>query len=217
MRCVMQTWFITISLVGCAFLLISEQRNSPTGKWLSKPIAAAAFIALALSNGAMDSAYGEWILLGLCLSWLGDVLLIPKEQKKCFLAGIASFLAAHIAYSLGFVSIGFQPLACLISGLVAFLFGLVIYRWLAPRLSGLLRMWVPTCVAVIVVMVVLSISAAGVNAQWLPVVGAVLFAISDISVARDRFVTPAFINRAWGLPLYFVAQLILASTVPAGM
>jgi hypothetical protein len=40
-----------------------------------------------------------------------------------------------------------------------------------------------------------------------------MFALSDISVARDRFVSKAFANRAWGLPMYFAAQLILASTV----
>jgi len=39
------------------------------------------------------------------------------------------------------------------------------------------------------------------------------FAASDISVARDRFVAPAFINRAWGLPLYYVAQISFALSV----
>jgi hypothetical protein len=40
-----------------------------------------------------------------------------------------------------------------------------------------------------------------------------MFYASDLSVARDRFVVFRFSNRAWGLPLYFGAQLILASTV----
>jgi hypothetical protein len=44
------------------------------------------------------------------------------------------------------------------------------------------------------------------------VVGALAFTASDVSVARDRFVQPAFHNRAWGLPLYFGAQLLLAMT-----
>ena len=43
--------------------------------------------------------------------------------------------------------------------------------------------------------------------------GALLFAISDVSVARDRLVCPEFANSVWGLPLYFGAQLLLASTV----
>jgi len=44
-------------------------------------------------------------------------------------------------------------------------------------------------------------------------VGAVLFFLSDLLVARDRFVAPGFGNRLLGLPLYYAAQLLLASAV----
>jgi hypothetical protein len=40
--------------------------------------------------------------------------------------------------------------------------------------------------------------------------GAVAFTASDISVARDRFMQHGFANRAWGLPLYYLAQVMLA-------
>ena len=39
---------------------------------------------------------------------------------------------------------------------------------------------------------------------------AVAFYVSDVSVARDRFVAPGFGNRIWGLPLYYGAQLLFA-------
>ena len=42
------------------------------------------------------------------------------------------------------------------------------------------------------------------------VIAAVMFAVSDIFVARDRFVSPSVVNRLWGLPLYYAAQLIFA-------
>jgi len=32
--------------------------------------------------------------------------------------------------------------------------------------------------------------------------------VSDLSVARDRFVSRSFSNRAWGLPLYYAAQIV---------
>jgi hypothetical protein len=32
-------------------------------------------------------------------------------------------------------------------------------------------------------------------------------------VARDRFVEQAFVNGAWGLPLYFAAQIVLALSI----
>jgi hypothetical protein len=31
--------------------------------------------------------------------------------------------------------------------------------------------------------------------------------------ASDRFVAPGFVNRLWGLPLYHVAQLIIAWSI----
>jgi len=46
-------------------------------------------------------------------------------------------------------------------------------------------------------------------------VGAFAFYLSDLAVARQRFVAKSFWNKAWGLPLYFGAQLILAWTTGA--
>ena len=43
--------------------------------------------------------------------------------------------------------------------------------------------------------------------------GAWGFAISDLAVARDQFVTPGYQNRLWGLPLYFGSQMLLAYSV----
>jgi len=37
-----------------------------------------------------------------------------------------------------------------------------------------------------------------------------LFYVSDLSVARDRFVARAFVNRARGLPAYYAAQVLMA-------
>jgi uncharacterized membrane protein YhhN len=43
--------------------------------------------------------------------------------------------------------------------------------------------------------------------------GAAAFAASDLAVARDKFLTRAFMNRLWGLPLYYAAQLLIATAV----
>ena len=47
---------------------------------------------------------------------------------------------------------------------------------------------------------------------WL-LVGAIGFYLSDLAVARQRFVHESLTNRPWGLPLYFGSQLLLAGTV----
>jgi len=44
-------------------------------------------------------------------------------------------------------------------------------------------------------------------------VAAVMFYASDICVARSRFVSDDFINQLIGLPLYYVAQLIIAANI----
>ena len=44
-----------------------------------------------------------------------------------------------------------------------------------------------------------------------PVEG-LLFCLSDLAVTRDRFIARSFWNGAWGLPLYYGAQVLLATT-----
>lgn len=43
--------------------------------------------------------------------------------------------------------------------------------------------------------------------------GALAFYISDIFVARNRFIKTAFLNRLLGLPLYYTGQFLLAFSV----
>jgi len=44
-----------------------------------------------------------------------------------------------------------------------------------------------------------------------------VFGISDLFVARQRFVSSGFVNAAVGLPAYFGAQLLLAYTAGLGV
>jgi uncharacterized membrane protein YhhN len=43
--------------------------------------------------------------------------------------------------------------------------------------------------------------------------GAALFFVSDLAVARDRFVAHGFANRLWGLPAYYAGQLLIAWSI----
>lgn len=209
----LQYLLITICLLGCAATIVSEGRDCSKGKWIFKPLASTAFILLAYSVGAMDSTYGTWILLGLALSWLGDVLLIPKDSKRSFIFGIISFLLGHVAYTLGFWSLGFNLPALFISIVGAVVASWFIYRWLSSSLKGPFRAVVPVYIGVIMVMVVTAVSAAVHVVAVSLIAGAVLFAVSDIFVARERFVAPGIVNRLVGLPMYYVAQLVLALSV----
>ena len=73
--------------IAVAALLWAELKLSRLGVWVAKPVASTLFVITALLAGALASSYGQLILLGLLLSWLGDVLLIPK-RRLFFIAGL---------------------------------------------------------------------------------------------------------------------------------
>ncbi len=77
---------------------------------------------------------------------------------------------------------------------------------------------VPPVVAYILVisaMIVCASATISSDASRLIPAGALAFYISDLSVARDRFVEAGFVNRVWGLPLYYLGQVLLAWSVSA--
>ena len=62
----------------------------------------------------------------------------------------------------------------------------------------------------ITAMGVWAVATAVADWDWRLPVGAGLFIVSDVAVARQTFVQPGFVNRLWGLPLYYGGQLLLA-------
>jgi uncharacterized membrane protein YhhN len=202
--------------VAVVALLVAESRNSRLGLWIAKPLASSGFIATAIAAGALDDGYGRLVLAGLALSWLGDVLLIPREAPAVFRAGVLSFLLAHVAYTGAFAIRGLEPLACGVAAAVFSVAGYSAFRWLRPHVPADMNVAVRAYVLVITVMVVAATATVVAEGNSPIFAGAFLFYLSDLSVARDRFVAEGFINRLWGLPFYYLGQLILASTVAAG-
>jgi uncharacterized membrane protein YhhN len=68
-------------------------------------------------------------------------------------------------------------------------------------------------VAAILVMCAAAAGYGAATGRWQVLLGAVMFAASDIAVARDRFVAKSLRNKAWGSPAYYSAQLILTWSV----
>jgi uncharacterized membrane protein YhhN len=201
--------FVALCVAATSALLVFERREERVGIWIAKPLAASAYIGAALAAGALETPYGRTVLAALALSWLGDVLLIPRGSPSSFRAGLVSFLLGHVVFTAAFVLRGVDLAVCATAGVVAAIVALAILRWLHPFLPRNLARAVQTYVAVISLMVV---AAAGTGRAAI-LVGALMFWASDLAVARERFVASSFWNRAWGLPLYFGGQLVLASTV----
>lgn len=202
---------IGTTLVALTALLVAKRRESRLGVWLAKPTAAVGFVALALTVGALETNYGTIVFVGLLLSLGGDVLLIPDESKTAFKAGIASFLIGHMAYTIAFLTLAIDLTAALSVAMIGSVIAFFVLRWLRPHVEPDMRVPVYAYIAVISVMLITAAGAATATQRPDIFVGALLFYCSDLAVARDKFVHASFWNGAWGLPFYFVAQLILAN------
>lgn len=212
-------FFAVATMVGCFGYLAAEFFEQRLAGCLIKTLASAAFVALAALTGAADTTFGQVLFAGFVLSFIGDVLLL---WRATFLAGLGSFLLGHVAFAAGAVTFlakpGALPAAAPMLALGALLTGsagTLAWRWLSPHLLGFMRRAVLAYLLTIATMVVLAIGAAAVGAPLLLPIGAILFAISDLAVARERFVVQTIRNKVWGLPLYYAAQVLLALSIEA--
>lgn len=201
--------YITIILTVIALLLsLATQSKENYLAGFFKMLASTGFIILSIASGGVHSTYGLIIIIGLSFSWWGDLFLI-SHLSSLFLLGLVSFFLAHVAYCVAFVVYGITPLASGAALLILAVPAFFIIRWLNPHL-GTMRIPVYAYMLVISIMVALAAGAAFSSTCKVILVGAVLFYISDIFVARDRFAAPGRINVYLGLPLYYAAQILLA-------
>jgi uncharacterized membrane protein YhhN len=200
-------------------LLVAERGENRRLRYLAKPIASAGFIAVCLFGGGLGDPthYVPWVLAGLILGAGGDVaLMFPSD--RAFMAGLVSFLLGHIAYVVACAQL-LPPDQWLILHAIGPVLGaalITVYLW--PHL-GSMKVPVLLYVVTITVMVVAAIAVllsetrtGGFNDERALLLcgGALAFFVSDISVARDRFIAHTFVNRAWGLPAYYAGQLLFA-------
>jgi uncharacterized membrane protein YhhN len=157
------------------------------------------------------SAYGYFILSGLCISLLGDVFLMLPP--KYFRSGLLAFLAAQVLYILAFSrdlqTISLFPLVIILGyGVVVYLFlfgSLGKYRW--PVLAYILAI---SAVAWLAYNRHLSLLERG---SLLALAGAVLFLISDTLNAVNRFKSAFRPAQMLILGFYFAAQLLFALSI----
>ncbi len=209
-----------ILIVVAASLLTGLVWAESTGNnWLAlgfKTPLSILFVLTVLLQPKVFPKYFKFVFVGLILGLVGDVCL-GLPGLTAFRVGLVAFLAGHILYILAFAILTrrvdwINPVNILI---IAISGG--IYLWLLPHLG---KMLVPVTfyIAVISVMVAGAWAAfrnSGVRrlGAWFILVGAVLFYVSDIFVAHQRFVMEQFYNRLIGLPLYYTAQFLLAFSV----
>jgi uncharacterized membrane protein YhhN len=210
----MLSWTAFTALATIA-LVAAELVHVPWAYRLCKVLASTGFVGLAVAAGAFAHAYGVTMLVGLALAWVGDVCLLARGSRRAFVAGLGAFALAHVAYAVGFAQLGPRwPIAGLAAAGLA-LPAWRVLRWLAPHVPARLRVPVRSYVVIISAMLAMAVGGFAGDARLLVLAGAFGFYLSDLFVARERFVRPGPLNRLCGLPLYYGAQICLAwSTCP---
>lgn len=181
-----------------------------------KPLATLLILALALAFTPARADYQWAIAAGLLFSTAGDVfLMLPRDR---FVAGLASFLVAHLCY-VGAFSIGVPFGAAPLLWLPFFAAGGLVLALVWPGLKPALR--APVAVYVIVIAMMAGQAAGrwhmtGSVVALAAAVGAGLFVVSDAVLAIDRFRWKFRAARAVTLATYWAAQLLIAISVSAG-
>lgn len=198
--------------IACLSLVTFQLTNVPFGAMVSKFVASTAFLAVAVLSGALRSRYGRVVFTGLTLSWFGDMFLLGTTQQL-FLAGLVTFLLAHIAYIAAFSVHGLNAKWSMAAFVPVAAISIFVAVWLTPYVPGDMIVPVRTYTFVISLMVITAFGTKGAGGTLLIPLGATMFYFSDLSVAAGQFVEPAFPNFVWGLPFYYTGQLLLALSV----
>ena len=206
-----QLWFaVTLACLGLH--LFAEFRNWRPLIVVTKLAASTAFLLTALHAGAMATLWGRCLFAGLALSWVGDAALLGRA-RAAFLTGLVAFLLGHVAYCVAFVIHGVDLGVALRVAPLVIVVAAVVEVWLRPHVERDMRLPVRAYIVVISTMLTLAFAAWSAGASHLLLLGALSFYVSDLAVARDRFVRTDFFNRLWGLPAYYLGQLCLALCV----
>jgi uncharacterized membrane protein YhhN len=138
--------------------------------------------------------------------------MLPSDR---FVAGLVAFLIAHLCYIAAFVAeiraLAWWPLIPLVA------FGIVSYIILAPYLG---KQKSPVLIYTVVILTMVWLawerwSQTSQSGALLASVGAVLFVISDMILAINRFRGACKPAQALNLTTYFAAQCLIASSVGA--
>jgi uncharacterized membrane protein YhhN len=211
---------VVLCAAGLVATLVSERAREAGDTvipgwalWVAKPLASLGFLIAAVGAGAVESAYGVTVLVALVLCMAGDVLLIPRGASRLFLYGLVAFLLGHAGFAVAFFGRGIDPTWTGTAAVALVPVAAIVMRWLWPNVPDKMRGPVIAYVVVISTMVATAVGAFPAAGDPRIVVGATLFWLSDLAVARQRFVAPGFTNRLWGLPTYYSAQVVLAWSV----
>ena len=209
---------IIAAAVLLILLLFFEKKEHQLGKLTTKTPLSLLFILAAVLQPQSTSGYHWFLISGLTFCLAGDVLLVFSSSRT-FLFGLVAFLVGHLCYASGFFFISRISWMFWVVTVLVVIVSAKIFYWLKPYLGS---MTVPVLLYIVIINGMVMGAAAvffdkglQVGGRSLVFVGAILFYLSDLFVARDRFRQHGFANRLVGLPLYYAGQFLLAFSAGA--
>ncbi len=191
---------------GLLLLLAAEALGAKSLAFVAKPAASFGFLLVGASSGS-DGAFRILLLLGLAFCFAGDLALLG-DSHRAFLVGLASFLLGHLAFAGAFAVAGLSGSVLAVCLVLLAIPAIVVWRWLMPHVARRLRP--PVAVYMVAISLMLGLATARLPFSRLTAAGALLFYLSDLTVARDRFIARRLVNRVIGLPLYYAGVWLIA-------
>ena len=211
-----QLYLIPILAITVILLIRAEVLKIRKQSFLFKPISTLLIIAIAglsFFEPAYNQTYSIGVLIGLLFSFGGDLALLFQEKRKFFMIGLVFFLIAHIIYAATFSLLGRFTIWDIFTAVILLAAGLAFYRLIEQNLGA---MKVPVLAYILIISLMVNRASSTFaspllsSAQaWMITAGAILFYISDIILAANRFWKPWKYNRI-SLAFYFSGQLLIA-------
>jgi uncharacterized membrane protein YhhN len=191
----------------------STYAGTQTQRYIFKPLTTILILGIALTlPDPISSFYRLMVAIGMLFSLGGDIFLMLPGNT--FVFGLVSFLVAHLFYIVAYQSRAGLRFTLWLFVLYALFFGAMLYL-LWPHV-GALRLPV---VIYALVLVMMGWQAAE---QWwvlrdgsalLAMVGALLFMLSDATLALNKFRAPIPQHDLIIMSTYYGAQLLIAWSV----
>lgn len=183
---------LLLAAVSGALAIAAEERAGGRHRafFVLKPLTTLLILAAALLAADADPTYRMLVAGALALSTAGDIALM-FEGNGAFLAGLGSFLAAHLLFVVAFLA-GTGWVTPSAWALVPGIAGAAFFVWLLPRTGPLLPAVLVYGLALMGMMLTASGRevARGDASGWLAFLGASIFILSDSALAIRKFVGP---------------------------
>ena len=205
----MKSNWLKLFVITAAAVILAIVFNAPAMYMIAKPLLMVTLLLYFLSESKGYPGWRLLVTLALVFSWGGDVFLMLDDM---FVAGLASFLIAHVFYIIAYQKTGAAQGRIRPFELIAFaLYGVALIWVLYPGLGGML-IPVTAYAVVLLTMGLWALKRRGFTAtasfKYVST-GVILFVISDSLIATNMFAFEVPGERLLVMSTYMSAQFLI--------